>query len=495
MKRILNKFFAWIERIGVHNFILIILLLLLIVISGIYQTFSLYTESNGLSIIDGINTYKFILGNNNENRVTIAAGASKNLAITVSNHDQVKLKYGIYYSSFDDLTNVVLGAKSDTEYLPNGMIEANQDYIVTVKVTNHSTSNVTIAFGIVYGLETGGDLVLESGQHWLEISLDPASQYIQDLYNDGSSLATVDIGSGTSKATVIQNDTQKIMLDNNGEYRYYGANPNNYVTFNGELWRIISVSNVKSSTTDTTGEMRMKIIRNEKIGDYSWDSSTSSINSGRGVNDWSQADLKEELNTLYYNRQSGTCYNGENNASTTCDFTTIGLSEDARNMVNDALWYLGGSMTFVWKYANEFYTYERGTTTYSCSIDDGACPRPTSWVGKIGVIYPSDYAYATDLSLCTQSAYGWSDSGYSECKTNDWLYYPKEMQRTLSPAGGSDSNDGSYLFGVNNDGGISHFVSAAVASAVRPTLFLKAGVSIVSGQGTEASPYQLAIGG
>ena len=53
------------------------------------------------------------------------------------------------------------------------------------------------------------------------------------------------------------------------DYRYIGANPNNYVKFNDELWRIIGVFD----TDDGTGkvEKRMKIIRNESIGDYAWD--------------------------------------------------------------------------------------------------------------------------------------------------------------------------------------------------------------------------------
>ena len=124
------------------------------------------------------------------------------------------------------------------------------------------------------------------------------------------------------------------MLDNNGDYRYYGANPNNYITFNGELLRIIGAFN---NVDDGTGkkEIRLKIIRNESIGNYSYDSSASTVNSGYGVNDWSKADLNTELNSLYYNSSSGTCYSGASNTSTTCDFTNTGLKSEARNMIGD----------------------------------------------------------------------------------------------------------------------------------------------------------------
>ena len=69
----------------------------------------------------------------------------------------------------------------------------------------------------------------------------------------------------------------------------------------------ISVENVKSSETDTIGEERVKIVKatvltdDNGLNEFSWDSSPSTINNGHGVNEWSQADLMTELNTLYFN--------------------------------------------------------------------------------------------------------------------------------------------------------------------------------------------------
>ena len=76
--------------------------------------------------------------------------------------------------------------------------------------------------------------------------------------------------------------------------RYVGASPKNYLKFNDEIWRIIGVFN-NVTTIDEQGnektESLVKIIRNDSLGDYSWDSSISTINSGNGINEWSQADL------------------------------------------------------------------------------------------------------------------------------------------------------------------------------------------------------------
>ena len=88
---------------------------------------------------------------------------------------------------------------------------------------------------------------------------------------------------------------------------------------------------------------KIKLIRSSVIGDYSWDTSASTENSGNGYNQWGEngnykgADLMKLLNlgysdntdlnssgtsikvnnSLYYNAGSGTCYNGESNATKT----------------------------------------------------------------------------------------------------------------------------------------------------------------------------------
>ena len=51
-------------------------------------------------------------------------------------------------------------------------------------------------------------------------------------------------------------------------------------------------------------ESLVKMVRAESIGDYSWDSSVSGINSGFGINEWSEADLMKLLNP--YTVYSGT---------------------------------------------------------------------------------------------------------------------------------------------------------------------------------------------
>ena len=277
------------------------------------------------------------------------------------------------------------------------------------------------------------------------------------------------------------------------DYRYIGANPNNYVKFNDELWRIIGVFDVDDGTGKI--EKRMKIIRNELIGNYSWDNSTTE--SKYGTNNWLVARLNYLLNpghesetyggSLYWNRKSGTCYAGSSNATTSCNFTSTGLTDEAKTMIGDAKWYLGGSSDYtisLSELASQYYKKERGTTVYS--------GRSTNWTGKVGLMYPSDYGYATsggsstNRSSCITKLEYWSDSSYSDCKNNDWLYNSSTTQWTMSPRADYSTN----VYDVNNTGYIG-YDGATAAFAWRPVVHLKSTIKIASGTGSSTDPFIL----
>ena len=289
--------------------------------------------------------------------------------------------------------------------------------------------------------------------------------------------------------------------------RYIGANPNNYVYFNCsdynnqsdstcEKWRIIGIFN-NVTKSDGTKENLVKIIRDESIGNYSWDNKNTSTGAetNYGKNDWTTARLNYLLNpghdsesvggSLYYNAKSGTCYYGQNNATTSCNFTSTGLKNDTtRNAIESVVWNLGGTDAYDTSTASMFYTAERGTTVYS--------GRPTTWTGKIGLMYPSDYGYATtggsttNRSTCLSTAlFNWDGSGVADCKNNDYLFN-SSFQWTLAPYSG----DADVVFAVDS---LGYVRSSNVndTTGVRPALYLKSSISVGSGDGTSTSPYKL----
>ena len=268
-------------------------------------------------------------------------------------------------------------------------------------------------------------------------------------------------------------------VDNN--LRYIGADPNNYVSFNNELWRIIGVMN---NIDDGTGkkETRLKIIRDEPIGEYSWDNKGEN-----GENDWTTASLQTVLNSgAYYNRTSGECPYGQNGATTSCDFTSTGLTEDAKSLINNAVWNLGGSDTFDNVTTAMFYERERGDTVYN--------ERPTEWTGQIGLMYPSDYGYATsgsntiDRSVCiSEYLYNWEE--LSDCYINDWLYEENLHRWAITQA--SITSD--HVFHVISTGRIGNSYVSYTTISVSPTVYLTYNIQIIEGDGSESNPFVLGL--
>jgi hypothetical protein len=292
------------------------------------------------------------------------------------------------------------------------------------------------------------------------------------------------------------------------DYRYYGSNPNNYVTFNDELWRIIGVFEVE----DDKGvkSYRLKLIRNDVIGNYSYDTSASTVNSGYGINEWSQSDLMKLLNpgyesnqdlnnsgttitvnnSLYWNKSSGTCYNDSSNQTTTCDFTSTGLGATAKSMIDKAKYYIGGWNSYSTT-TTQFYTYERGSNVMA-SPSDGVT-RTTTWTGYVGLPYVSDYGYATDESLCLNTEYvGWNATtgyyGHAYCHTNDWMWKSSSSYWTMIP----NSADSSSVWSVHAYG-YANLFNADYGNAGSPVLYLKSSIKISGGSGTQTDPYTLSL--
>ena len=156
-------------------------------------------------------------------------------------------------------------------------------------------------------------------------------------------------------------------------------------------------------------------------------------------------------------------------------------------MISDAKWNLGGSSTYDDVIASMFYERERGTTVYS--------GRPTEWIGSIGLMYPSDYGYATSGGSTTNretclntELYNWDGSSVSDCKNNDWLY-TGSYQWTLTPISSSSYN----VFTVAGGGYVSISYAYYTNRAVSPAIYLNSNVKISGGDGSSSSPFILSL--
>ncbi len=263
--------------------------------------------------------------------------------------------------------------------------------------------------------------------------------------------------------------------------RYYGSNPNNYVLFNNELWRIIGVFG-----------NNVKLVRSESLGSLSWDSSESSVNEGWGVNEWSQADLKNYLNTMYYGGDTTvTCYDGQNKKEVTCP--TNKLDETSKSLIDKHTWNTGAIDYNTRTNTLAFYKDERGKQTGKICNGGAGCndtvERTTEWTGYIGLPYATDYAYASSESVCETNMQKQDSSNNYICKNNNW------MQRSTWAWYFSPFVDGSfarYAWCVSGDG-VAYGNRAANSIAVAPSIYLKSSVLMKGGFGTSSDPYELSL--
>lgn len=253
----------------------------------------------------------------------------------------------------------------------------------------------------------------------------------------------------------------------NAGIRYEGKNPNNYIWFNNEYWRIIGVFD--SASHGVSGKNLVKIIRADVLDGLAWNKSNT--------NDWTASSLKSLLNGAYYNAQDGTnsgyCYGYSTTATANCDYTKRGIQSGYRGMIANVTWHLGGySSTSAT--AEAFYGYERGTTVYS--------ERPTSTTGYIGLMYPSDYGYSALSSSCARTK-NLSSYNSATCAGQSWLY-GKGGEWTLTPY----SSSSIIVFTLNYHGYVGND-HADYGHGSRPVLYLDASVYKIDGDGSLNNPY------
>ena len=359
-------------------------------------------------------------------------------------------------------------------------------FIISIILNNNSNNKHTFKKdGVLYALSLDGKSITSfpsKGLYKVNVSCDGADG--KWLYDDWK-LAIENITSDVSCDIKFETITKTYLNDyitrlagttqgtgqvvNEKGYRYEGKNPNNYVWFNNEYWRIIGVFD--SSSHGQNNKNLVKIIRADVLDGLAWDKSNT--------NDWTAASLNKLLNGAYYNAQDGTssgyCYGYSSSVTANCDYTKKGIQAGYRKMIANVTWYLGGYSSGD-ATTEAFYRYERGTTVYS--------GRPTSTTGYIGLMYPSDYGYSVLSSSCARTKNLSSYDG-STCAGASWLY-GKGYEWTISPRS-SYSNSVFVLYS-----GYLYPNDTYFGFGARPVLYLDASVYKIDGEGTLDKPYIIA---
>ena len=264
--------------------------------------------------------------------------------------------------------------------------------------------------------------------------------YLADVCSNGTNLATCIKNyyneAGQEMSSMYYHTSSLANSAEDNSYRYGGADPNNYVCFGSDenpcpednLYRIIGVFGSE-----------VKLIKAISYGSYSWDTTNK-----LGDNTWSSSDIKNTLNTTYYNT----------------------LSSTWQNKIATHTWKVGGmpmddSSSYT---AKQYYDLEVGSS--SSSTTDSM---------KIGLMYGSDYGYAASNSYWTTSLLY-----YHTATSSNWLYLGSN-EWTLTP----NSMYSHFVFYLGSG---LYYDAAAYSYAARPVFYLISSTTYVSGSGTSSDP-------
>ena len=406
------------------------------------------------------------------------------------------LKYPIGLLSVPELS---LAGYGGSHYFNNGQI---------VWLASPGGFNGVNAY--VGGVDTSGwsygDVSISRGVR-PSVSLKPKTYFSS---GDGSFTNPFVIGdaveepSGKSFDTVFAANNTDIFNENG--LRYEGADPKNYICLdnktsgacsnNSLLFRIIGLFDEDTSSDGTTSSGTKKLLKILDTNNYG--GTSGKYWNDDETNNWSTASLKKELNGTYLITL----------------LETSNVNSKLSSAIVTSKWHLGGanatssSIYYTEKITTEnYYKAERSPYATSGTLQNLYSGNPEYVFAKVGLMYPSDYGYATvggttkNKSSCRlKELYSWEDSSFSDCKNNDWLFTSQnnfvtyggvEAEWLLSPYSVLSSH-AAYLrstgFVLVYNGAVDSF-----KFAVRPTFYLDSSVLKIvgTGDGTRDNAYRI----
>ena len=339
----------------------------------------------------------------------------------------------------------------------NASIKNGQNEWWLLSAASWDTDKSSVVFKISSAQDRKAQFGAQSVQYKLHVR--PVISLKKDLlYKTGD-------GSATSPYTIEEvadpklTDAIKTNAVNENGYRYEGTNPNNYIQMKKsdgttEMWRIIGLF-----PDGENGENVIRV-RKENYGNAPYDTNNT--------NHWPNTTLYTSLKDTY-------------------------STENYKNTVNYKM-YLGTSRLYDQTYTlDNIYKMERSMLSDGCA---GASANGiTTFIGSVGLMYPSDYGYAVLSNDCNRSITISNYNATSSCYNKNWLFKTYYVQLLITPHASYAShaffisplgNVSDYSYRVGNDDNTVVYVRDNYPYA--PVMALKSDVT-VSGSGTQSDPY------
>lgn len=263
-----------------------------------------------------------------------------------------------------------------------------------------------------------------------------------------------------------------------GRYIYRGQNPNNYIEFNNELWRIIA------KETDGT----YKIIRNDVLENRAFDE----------ANHRSTEKNSYCVDSRYTGCGVYAAVDGEFSSPSGSQKGTVTEDSSIKIYLNDD--YYLNNINDIAKSQMTSHSFNIGAVEY---LEDASADsiekniegeKMYQWTGNVGLANVSDILKASTNPQCTSATT--SFNGTNECNSNYLLYRGSSSEffywtinaYSYEPGGFSDE----AWYGVVYSPFARVYSSKAFGSsdAPRPVVFLKSDITL-SGSGTKSNPYRI----
>lgn len=247
-------------------------------------------------------------------------------------------------------------------------------------------------------------------------------------------LKTYTISIGKKQIEVVgTGDGLYIDADEGTKYIYKGTNPNNYIKWNDELWRIVSISG-----------QQVKLIKDVPLEEFQPFNTASN-----GM--WENSSLREYLNTTYINK----------------------FSPKGKEQILNVPFYVG--------------EINPNNDDLQQQIAD---EQSAVWVGQVGLITASEFLKANgNVTQC--GTFADNNQNHSVCRDTNWLLYDSKNQYkpwwTITPTQLSHDS----IFAVDQFYGELIYRMVTINHAVRPVISIELKDSILIGKGTKEDPYEI----
>lgn len=264
-----------------------------------------------------------------------------------------------------------------------------------------------------------------------------------------------------------------------GRYIYRGSNPNNYITFNGETWRIIA------KETDGT----YKIIRNETLEKRAFDegnhrsteNNTYCQNPSRGCGVY--AAVSGEFSSPSGSQKGTVTEDSSIKVYLNEDYYVNNINETAKEQMTSHTFNIGAveDLDKSGAKADSIEKNIEGEKMYT-------------WNGNVGLANASDILKASTNPLCTSASA--SSDDFDACNSNylldrgaaSSLYYWTINAHSYESGGNSQCAWRGFV--ISSDASLRSNYASISDNAPRPVVFLKAETTL-SGEGTQSNPYTI----